>query len=78
MTSVLIAGVGGQGSIFAARLLGSTTGGYNSCQPENAYANIRQGKISYALLPVWILNEVFVHSSLIAHEFSPPLFILSR
>lgn len=33
-----------------------TTVGYSSVVPENSYVNFEHGKISYALLPVWILN----------------------
>ena len=36
--------------------LNKTTVGYTSVIPENSYVNFDHGKISYALLPIWILN----------------------
>jgi len=34
----------------------STATGYASCVPESRRVNVRRGKVSYALLPVWMLS----------------------
>lgn len=36
-----------------------TIHGYLTCVPEHTDIRLRQGKITYALLPVWILNTVY-------------------
>lgn len=36
-----------------------TIHGYATCVPEHTGISLRQGKITYALLPVWILNTVY-------------------
>lgn len=37
----------------------STIHGYLTCVPEHTDIRLRQGKITYALLPVWVLNTVY-------------------
>ncbi len=37
----------------------STMVGYATCVPEHTDIRLRQGKITYALLPVWILNTMY-------------------
>lgn len=37
----------------------STIIGYSSCIPEHTDIRLRQGKITYALLPVWLLNTTY-------------------
>ena len=39
----------------AVELLSETVSGYSSCTPENRRIDIRRGRTSYALLPVWLL-----------------------
>ena len=36
-----------------------TTGGYMTCVPQNTNIRLSNGKIRYALLPVWLLNTVY-------------------
>ena len=36
--------------------LHSSVSGYQTCTPQRQSLSIRQGKVSYALLPVWMLN----------------------
>ena len=40
----------------AADLVARTVSGYNSVIPQGKQLHIRRGKISYALLPVWLLS----------------------
>ena len=39
----------------AADLMDRTVSGYSSCVPERRQIHIRRGRVSYALLPVWLL-----------------------
>ena len=39
----------------AAELIDRSVSGYSSCLPEQRQIRIRRGKVSYALLPVWLL-----------------------
>ena len=40
----------------AADLMDRTVSGYSSCVPERRQIHIRRGRVSYALLPVWMLS----------------------
>jgi hypothetical protein len=40
----------------AVAAIQSTTTGFDSCVPESKRVNVRRGKVSYALLPVWMLS----------------------
>ncbi len=42
-----------------AELFRDTTGGYVTCVPQNTSIRFSNGKIRYALLPVWILNTKY-------------------
>ena len=39
----------------AAEIMDRTVSGYSSCIPERRQVRIRRGRVSYALLPVWLL-----------------------
>lgn len=43
----------------AQRMLSGTIHGYNTCIPEHITVNFREGRVKYALLPVWLLNSVY-------------------
>ena len=36
-----------------------TVAGYSSCIPEHTGIRLKQGRITYALLPVWVLNTMY-------------------
>lgn len=40
----------------AVDLVSQTVSGYSSCVPEGRQVRIRRGRVSYALLPVWMLS----------------------
>ncbi len=40
----------------AVDIVSRTVGGYSSCVPESRRIRIRRGRVSYALLPVWMLS----------------------
>ena len=43
----------------AQRMLSGTIHGYNTCIPEHITVDFREGRVKYALLPVWLLNSVY-------------------